>query len=60
LKGSSKTPLGVTAIEYGLIAALIVIGALLAVNSVGLKLNLSRSPASRKVFALPECTKAAP
>jgi pilus assembly protein Flp/PilA len=34
---------GVTAIEYGLIAALIVIGALVAINSVGLNLNLSRT-----------------
>ena len=34
---------GVTAIEYGLIAALIVIGALLAINSVGLALNLSNT-----------------
>ena len=32
---------GVTAIEYGLIAALIVIGALLAINSVVLNLNLN-------------------
>ena len=34
---------GVTAIEYGLIAALIVIGALVAINSVGLALNLSNT-----------------
>ena len=32
---------GVTAIECGLIAALIVIGALVAINSVGLNLDLS-------------------
>jgi pilus assembly protein Flp/PilA len=34
---------GVTAIEYGLIAALIVIGDLVTINSVGLALNLSRT-----------------
>jgi pilus assembly protein Flp/PilA len=34
---------GVTAIEYGLIAALIVIGALVTINSVGLALNLSNT-----------------
>jgi len=34
---------GVTAIEYGLIAALIVIGALVTINSVGLALNLSKT-----------------
>ena len=34
---------GVTAIEYGLIAALIVIGALVAINSVGIALNLSNT-----------------
>ncbi len=34
---------GVTAIEYGLIAALIVIGSLVAVNSVGLTLNLQNT-----------------
>ena len=32
---------GVTAIEYGLICALIVIGSLAAINSVGLSLNLN-------------------
>ena len=32
---------GVTAIEYGLIAALIVIGSLVAINSVSLTLNLN-------------------
>ena len=37
----SKDKSGVTAIEYGLIAALIVIGSLVAVNSVSLSLNLS-------------------
>jgi pilus assembly protein Flp/PilA len=36
-----KDDSGVTAIEYGLIAALIVIGSLVAVNSVNLSLNLS-------------------
>ncbi len=30
----------VTAIEYGLIAALIVVGSLIAINSVSLNLNL--------------------
>ena len=34
---------GVTAIEYGLIAALIVIAALVTINSVGLALNLSKT-----------------
>jgi pilus assembly protein Flp/PilA len=34
---------GVTAIEYGLIAALIVVGSLLAVNSTAVSLNLSRT-----------------
>jgi Flp pilus assembly pilin Flp len=34
---------GVTAIEYGLISALIVVGSLFALNSVGLSLNLSRT-----------------
>jgi pilus assembly protein Flp/PilA len=34
---------GVTAIEYGLIAALIVIGSLVAVNSVSLNLNLQNT-----------------
>jgi len=32
---------GVTAIEYGLIAALIAVGSLVAVNSVSLTLNLT-------------------
>jgi Flp pilus assembly pilin Flp len=32
---------GVTAIEYGLIAALIVVGSFLALNSVNVSLNLS-------------------
>ena len=32
---------GVTAIEYGLISALIVVGSLLALNQVGLALHLS-------------------
>jgi pilus assembly protein Flp/PilA len=32
---------GVTSIEYGLISALIVVGSLLALNSVSLSLNLS-------------------
>jgi pilus assembly protein Flp/PilA len=36
-----KDASGVTAIEYGLIAALVVIGSLAAVNSVGLSLNLN-------------------
>jgi pilus assembly protein Flp/PilA len=36
-----KDASGVTAIEYGLISALIVVGSLLALNSVGLSLNLS-------------------
>jgi len=35
-----KDDRGVTAIEYGLIAALIVVGSLLALNSVSLSLNL--------------------
>ncbi|MBV8334586.1 MAG: Flp family type IVb pilin [Alphaproteobacteria bacterium] len=34
---------GVTAIEYGLILALIVIGSVVAINSVGLNLNLNRT-----------------
>ena len=38
-----KDDTGVTAIEYGLISALIVIGSLLAVNSVALSLNLSKT-----------------
>jgi pilus assembly protein Flp/PilA len=36
-----KDDRGVTAIEYGLIAALIVIGSLVAINSVSLTLNLN-------------------
>ena len=35
-----KDASGVTAIEYGLISALIVVGSLLAVNSVAVSLNL--------------------
>jgi pilus assembly protein Flp/PilA len=38
-----KDTSGVTAIEYGLIAALIVIGSLVALNSVGLSLNLAKT-----------------
>ena len=38
-----KSEAGVTAIEYGLITALIVIGSLVAVNSVSLSLNLSHT-----------------
>jgi len=34
---------GVTAIEYGLIASLIVIGSFLALNAVNVSLNLSRT-----------------
>lgn len=34
---------GVTAIEYGLILALIVVGSLVTINSVGLNLNLNRT-----------------
>jgi pilus assembly protein Flp/PilA len=34
---------GVTAIEYGLILALIVIASLAAIDSVGLSLNLQRT-----------------
>jgi pilus assembly protein Flp/PilA len=34
---------GVTAIEYGLISALIVVGSLLALNSVNVALNLSQT-----------------
>jgi pilus assembly protein Flp/PilA len=40
-KGLIKDASGVTAIEYGLISALIVIGCLAAINSVGLSLNLN-------------------
>jgi Flp pilus assembly pilin Flp len=36
-----KDASGVTAIEYGLISALIVIGSFLALNSVQVSLNLS-------------------
>ena len=36
-----KDDRGVTAIEYGLIAALIAIGALVAINSTSLSLNLN-------------------
>jgi pilus assembly protein Flp/PilA len=38
-----KDESGVTAIEYGLIAALIVIGSMVAINSVGLSLNLGET-----------------
>jgi pilus assembly protein Flp/PilA len=38
-----KDDTGVTAIEYSLIAALIVIGSLVALNSVGLSLNLNKT-----------------
>ena len=34
---------GVTAIEYGLISALIVVGSLVAIKSVGLTLNLTQT-----------------
>jgi Flp pilus assembly pilin Flp len=43
LKRLIKDASGVTVIEYGLIAALIVIGALVAINSVGLTLNLNKT-----------------
>jgi len=43
LKRLIKDASGVTVIEYGLIAALIVVGALVAINSVGLTLSLSRT-----------------
>jgi pilus assembly protein Flp/PilA len=36
-----KDTSGVTAIEYGLISALIVIGCLAAINSTGIALNLT-------------------
>jgi Flp pilus assembly pilin Flp len=36
-----KNASGVTAIEYGLISALIVVGSLFALNSVSVSLNLS-------------------
>ncbi len=38
-----KDDSGVTAIEYGLIAALIAVGSLIAINSVGLTLNLTNT-----------------
>jgi pilus assembly protein Flp/PilA len=38
-----KDDRGVTAIEYGLIAALIVVGSLVAINSVSLTLNLNNT-----------------
>ena len=38
-----KDEAGVTAIEYGLITALIVVGSLVAVNSVSLSLNLTKT-----------------
>jgi pilus assembly protein Flp/PilA len=38
-----KDESGVTAIEYGLITALIVVGSLIAVNSVSLNLNLANT-----------------
>ena len=38
-----KDDRGVTAIEYGLIAALIVVGSLIAINSVSLTLNLNKT-----------------
>ena len=38
-----KDESGVTAIEYGLITALIVVGSLVAVNSVSLSLNLTQT-----------------
>lgn len=38
-----KDASGVTAIEYGLISALIVIGSLLAMDSVAVSLNLSKT-----------------
>jgi pilus assembly protein Flp/PilA len=38
-----KDEAGVTAIEYGLISALIVVGSLVAIKSVGLTLNLSQT-----------------
>ena len=34
---------GVTAIEYGLILALIVVGSVVAINSVGVSLNLNNT-----------------
>lgn len=38
-----KDASGVTAIEYGLISALIVVGSLLALNSVNVSLNLKNT-----------------
>jgi Flp pilus assembly pilin Flp len=38
-----KDASGVTAIEYGLISALIVVGSFLALNSVGVSLNLQQT-----------------
>ena len=38
-----KDDRGVTAIEYGLIAALIAVGSLIAINSVSLSLNLQNT-----------------
>ena len=38
-----KDDRGVTAIEYGLIAAMIVVGSLLALNSVSVSLGLQRT-----------------
>jgi pilus assembly protein Flp/PilA len=39
----TKDESGVTAIEYGLISALIVVGSLVAIKSVGLTLNLTQT-----------------
>ena len=38
-----KDDSGVTAIEYGFIAALIVIGSVVAIDTVGLTLNLNKT-----------------
>jgi pilus assembly protein Flp/PilA len=38
-----KDDAGVTAIEYGLILALIVVGSVVAINSVGVGLNLNKT-----------------
>jgi pilus assembly protein Flp/PilA len=43
LKRLIKDASGVTAIEYGLISALIVVGSLLAVNAVNVSLHLSNT-----------------
>jgi pilus assembly protein Flp/PilA len=43
LKRLIKDDRGVTAIEYGLIAALIVVGSLIAINSVSISLNLNHT-----------------